>query len=139
MALSKEFDPKNGFMGGINIKPMGVNNITPTKVETPKIDPITKKEGKTEQKNENKRNDKSTLKIKEENKAVTVNKGGRPKKYDVEKIRTTLFFPEDLLDEMDIATTQFRGSRTDYIISLVKKDLEENKLQYEQLRKILKK
>ena len=72
-------------------------------------------------------------------KDTTINKGGRPKKYDVEKIRTTLFIPEDLLKEMDIAKIRFNGSRTDYILHLVKKDLEENKSEYDALKKIFKK
>ena len=36
MALSKDFDAKNGFLGGINIKPMGVPAKTDTQKDEPK-------------------------------------------------------------------------------------------------------
>ena len=160
MALSKEFDPKNGFIGGINIKPMGVKNNTQTKVEVPKDELAVKEEKKAvEVKTEKKIESKEAAKPKKETKTpakkenavekkiapekegeeVSVNKGGRPKKYDVEKIRTTLFFPEDLLEEIEIAKIKFNGSRTDYIIDLVRKDLEANKAEYDTLKKIFKK
>lgn len=160
MALSKEFDPKNGFMGGINIKPMGIKNNTPAREEAPKAEPAVKEEKKAvEVKPEKKVETKEATKPKKETKApakkekavdkkpavekeveeVSVNKGGRPKKYDVEKVRTTLFFPEDLLDEIEIAKIKFNGSRTDYIIDLVRKDLEKNKAEYDTLKKIFKK
>lgn len=152
MALSKEFDPKNGFMGGINIKPMGINNKTVTNNESPKNENTKEvKENKPPKKVEPKIVRKETTTKKEikpvsqkkantiQAEATTVNKGGRPKKYDVEKIRTTLFFPEDLLEEMEIAKIKFNGSRTDYIIDLVKKDLEANKAEYDALKKIFKK
>lgn len=160
MALSKEFDPKNGFIGGINIKPMGVKNNTQPKVEAPKDEPAVKEEKKAVENNTEKKTEiKDAAKPKKEKKApdmkekaaeknlvvekeveeVSVNKGGRPKKYDVEKIRTTLFFPEDLLKEIEIAKIKFNGSRTDYIIDLVRKDLEANKAEYDTLKKIFKK
>lgn len=160
MALSKEFDAKNGFIGGINIKPMGIKNNVPTQIDTPNVDTIvenkekaatatSKKKNETKQTTKPKKETKTTTikekivktnnSIENEAKIVPVNKGGRPKKYDVEKIRTTLFFPEDLLEEIEIAKIKFNGSRTDYIIDLVKKDLEANKTEYDTLKKIFKK
>ena len=151
MALSKEFDAKNGFLGGINIKPM---NVSVQKVESPKEE---KKEAPVEKKTEDVKPKVTKAPVKKEEpkkqkpvkeivevkaepeEAKPVNKGGRPKKYDVEKVRTTLFFPEDLLEEMEIAKIKFNGSRTDYIIDLVKKDLEANKAEYDALKKIFKK
>lgn len=151
MALSKEFDAKNGFLGGINIKPM---NVSVQKVESPKEE---KKEAPIEKKTEDVKPKATKAPVKKEEpkkqkpvkeivevkaepeEAKPVNKGGRPKKYDVEKVRTTLFFPEDLLEDMDIAKIKFNGSRTDYIINLVRKDLEKNKAEYETLKKIFNK
>lgn len=151
MALSKEFDAKNGFLGGINIKPM---NVSVQKVESPKEE---KKEAPIEKKTEDVKPKATKAPVKKEEpkkqkpvkeivevkaepeEAKPVNKGGRPKKYDVEKVRTTLFFPEDLLEDMDIAKIKFNGSRTDYIIDLVRKDLEKNKAEYETLKKIFNK
>lgn len=143
MALSKEFDPKNGFLGGINIKPM---NVKPTIENTPK-----EKANKNENKNETVEKvtkatktstelEKKTSTAKSEpTKQVKQNKVGRPKKYEVEKIRTTLFIPEDLLADMDIAKIKYNGSRTDYIIDLIRKDLNKNKAEYDTLKKIFNK
>lgn len=153
MALSKDFDAKNGFLGGINIKPMGV----PAKTDTPKDEPKKEEKKSAEvkevkkaaapEKNVTKVTEKNAEPKKQENKikeaAVKeepqVNKGGRPKKYDADTVRTTIFIPEDLLEEMEIAKIKYNGSRTEYIIELIKKDLKKNKDEYEALKKIFKK
>lgn len=149
MALSKDFDAKNGFLGGINIKPLNVsNNQTKSKTEEPKVKskeaPLKNeiKKEKTLPKKESKISNEiteHTIKEPVKEPKVKTNKGGRPKKYEVEKIRTTIFIPKDILDESEYAKMKFNGSRSDYIVDLIRKDLETNKSEYDALKKIFNK
>ena len=71
--------------------------------------------------------------IAKETKEETKNKGGRPSNGDVKKI--SLSIPAELFEGVEIgATLFFKGNKTAYINSLIKKDLEENLEKYKEFQ-----
>lgn len=64
-------------------------------------------------------------------------KPGRPKKGDVKKV--SLSIPMELQEGIETAAgLLFNGNKTEYINSLIKKDLEVNLEKYEEFKKIKK-
>lgn len=62
-------------------------------------------------------------------------KGGRPSKGAVKKI--TLAIPEELFESIEIASILFKGNRTAYINSLIKKDMEQNLEKYKEFKAMI--
>lgn len=67
----------------------------------------------------------------------TDKKAGRPSTGRTYKI--TLAIPEELINDIDAAALLYKGNRTAYINSLIKKDLDENLKKYEEFNKMLNK
>ena len=64
-------------------------------------------------------------------------KGGRPSNGPV--FRHSLSIPQELMEGVDAAAMLYKNNRTAYIVSLIRKDLEENGKKYEELVKLVSK
>ena len=62
-------------------------------------------------------------------------KVGRPSRGEVKKI--TLAVPAEILDDIETAATFFKGNKTAYINTLIKRDLEINLEKYKDIKKMM--
>lgn len=69
-------------------------------------------------------------------KETPVKQNGRPKKYEDGRSKFTVYTSNEIMALIDMATKcTFSDSRSDYILKLVIKDIEQNKDYYESLYK----
>ena len=70
-----------------------------------------------------------------EDRSMENKKVGRPSRGEVKKI--TLAVPAEMLDDIETAATFFKGNKTAYINTLIKRDLEINLEKYKDIKKMM--
>ena len=108
------------------------------KAEEPKVEEIKVEESKAETEKEEKKSKKTEKAERKPNNSVRKASGVRPNaiKYPNGYVQLSATISADLLEDINLAKTLYNSNFSDYITSLIKKDIAEHKKEYDMLRKL---